>query len=296
MTKIPVGATIAQAYRFAFAGIVNLIRVSWLPLAGIIIVMFAIVLPALSNLMDALSGQGAGTSGAAFLRLLPAYLVMMLLFFVQIAAIAQSALGLPQSAGWLVFPFGKPLWRLIGAFLIFLLILVAISILLGVVMGLVIVAIGGNAAGAGHVVLIGLAVRLLAYALLAFLFVRLGFLLTPAAVEGPGLGLVRSWKLSRGRFWRLFAILLAVTLPFVVLEVAVLVWFVPHMPMPVAGPDAAQYQATVLEWESALFARLQSHWPVTATLWGLATLILYGLLVGAQCFAYRRVTEGGAAD
>ena len=51
---------------------------------------------------------------------------------------------------------------------------------------------------------------------LIYILVRLGFLLAPAAAMEGGFGLERSWKLTKGNFWRIVAIGLATLLPIVI--------------------------------------------------------------------------------
>ena len=50
-----------------------------------------------------------------------------------------------------------------------------------------------------------------------FAVLRLGFLLTPVVVAENRISLRRPWELSRGNFWRIFAIALAIVIPLALL-------------------------------------------------------------------------------
>ena len=59
------------------------------------------------------------------------------------------------------------------------------------------------------------------YAILIFFGVRLGFYLAPIAVAEGRISIARNWQLTSGNFWRIFAVALAVFLPFLLLNILV---------------------------------------------------------------------------
>jgi hypothetical protein len=297
MNKIPVGAVIAQAFIFTFGGIVNLVRASWLPLVLIFALFAGGVMPALSSLISAANGKAAALSvGPAFLLAFVAYIGILILFFAQMVAVAQSALSPSDDSGWFNLPLGKPLWRLLGAF--FLIILIFIGVMAGMIaLGAIIGAIAGVAAGAGGAApgvmagLVALVIGVLEYGLFIFLAVRLGALVTPVVVAEQSFGIRRSWALSRGNFWRLFAVLLVVFLPFAAIETVAMFLVMPAFPNIQPGASPQDIQAAMQAWQAAMLTGMQGHWYVLAPVFALFSLLFYGLLASAQCFAYRALVQ-----
>jgi hypothetical protein len=295
MSKIPVGATIAHAYRFTFGGFLNLVRLTWLPQVLIVGLMFTLLWPAMTTLMQAASGQAEAPGGMQILTVLLASLFILVLAFAVIAAIARAALGMADSGSWLNFPLGRPAWRLIGAFLLFLLICIGVAIVLILASFVLGFGIGALAAAAGTAViasLVKLVVMVLIYAVFAFVGIRLGFLLTPVVIAEEKIGMRRSWALSKGNFWRLLVIALGTLLPFFIAELLLLTFVLPPVPHLQPGEAPQQFQAAILAWEADYFTMIQSHWLILAPVLAVLTILVYGLLVGAQCFAYRAVTDG----
>src|SRR5579863_10443171 len=137
MNKIPVGATIAQSYRFAFRSFLKILGVMWLPMA-------ITMLPGIfiQQRMIALQGQISAGNLSVFRQiwpiLLPFYLVIFVLLFMQVIGIAKLALN-KAGPGWFYFSLGRPVWRLIGSFL---LLIVAVFVgWLAMVLGAVVVGI-----------------------------------------------------------------------------------------------------------------------------------------------------------
>jgi hypothetical protein len=312
MKKIPVGATIAHAYRFAFLDFFKILGVMWLPMA-------ILWLPGLfmKRQMMALSAQMGARNFSGFREMLwflvPFYLVALIFIFMQIIGIAQLALGRRSGPAWFYFSLGKPVWRLIGSFLLFMLACI----------------IGWLAALLGDL-LIGYLLKLLIRTLLAFFIaspysspvamvigflaaviliapwcgliycaVRLSFLLTPVvAAQEDGLALARSWILGLGNFWRMFAVLLVVFIPFLILEFAVVFGFlfkgISFPPPHASAAQLAAYQAALnaqgLEMMNIMFHYWYICYPITIAV----IVVFYGMSVGAQCFAYRTLTDGDA--
>ena len=114
MKKIPVGATIAHAYRFAFGQAGTMLRAIWLPLLAQMVVVF-FLLKRLALLTAAMQAQDPSvtTLVGPVLLLFP---LAVILFFVQLPAAMETALGNPPRS-WFTFHLDKPMWRLLGGFL-----------------------------------------------------------------------------------------------------------------------------------------------------------------------------------
>src|ERR1700743_3322853 len=123
MPKIPVAATIAHAYRFAFGGFVNVVSIIWLPWLILTVGGFLLRSPIVALSTAITTHNFLGISHLLVL-LVQFYLVTMILLFMQITGITQQALGLRTGSPYYYFSLGMPVWRLIGAFLLTVLILI----------------------------------------------------------------------------------------------------------------------------------------------------------------------------
>ena len=302
MAKIPVGATIAQAYRFAFGDFLKILGVMWPS-------MLLMWLPSLlmRKQMTALSAQKAAQDYSSLHALWPLlmlfYLVALVLIIVQVVGIAQLALGRHKGPVWFYFELGKPVWRLIGSFLLLILAFIAgwIATLLGAfifgfILALITKAVNTTAIAIGISVLAVIAL----FCAYIYCWVRLTFLLIPVvAAQEEGLALGRSWTLGLGNFWRMFAVFLATVGPFIILECVFVFGFlfrgITFPPPHAAADQVAAYQAAVNARSAEMMNAIYSHWYIAYPLALIFVVVFYGLAVGAQCFAYRALTEGGAS-
>ena len=302
MAKIPVGATIAQAYRFAFGDFLKILGVMWPS-------MLLMWLPSLlmRKQMTALSAQMAAQDYSSLRQLWPLiflfYLVALVLIIVQVIGIAQVALGRHKGPVWFYFELGKPVWRLIGSFLLLILAFIAGWIatllgafILGFVLALITKALNIAAIAIGISVLVVIAL----FCAFVYCWVRLTFLLIPVvAAQEEGLALGRSWTLGLGNFWRMFAVFLATVGPFIILEIVFVFGFMFKgitFPPPHATADqVAAYQAAINARSAEMMNAIYSHWYIAYPLALVFVVVFYGLAVGAQCFAYRALTEGEAS-
>jgi hypothetical protein len=295
--KIPVGATIARAYGFAIGNILNNLGAIWLPVAILYGLLIVFAKPYSAAVMTL-----ASHDVQAILRLLPyillGYAILFVLITAQIAALTKEALQLRTGSAWLQFPFGASAWRLMLAWLG--LCLVVIMLYIGCIIGVAIFgAIAGFVAaqypGAFSPVIMVIIVILLVIATLVILFyciVRLSFLMAPVAVAEGKRPLQRSWELTRRNFWRSFIVLLAIWLPFIVIDFAYLTWSL--------GPDfiasgfAARSPDALALWRAQeqdlmlhTLQRSQEYWYIAYPIGLALALVLYGALTGASAFAYR---------
>jgi len=302
MAKIPVGATIAQAYRFAFGDFIKILGVMWPS-------MLLMWLPSLlmRKQMTALSAQMAAQDYSSLRQLWPLiflfYLVALVLIIVQVIGIAQVALGRHKGPVWFYFELGKPVWRLIGSFLLLILAFIAGWIatllgafILGFVLALITKALNIAAIAIGISVLVVIAL----FCAFVYCWVRLTFFLIPVvAAQEEGLALGRSWTLGLGNFWRMFAVFLATVGPFIILEIVFVFGFMFKgitFPPPHATADqVAAYQAAINARSAEMMNAIYSHWYIAYPLALVFVVVFYGLAVGAQCFAYRALTEGKAS-
>src|SRR5579883_779118 len=294
MKKIPVGATIGYAYRFAFSKAPVLLRAMWLPLlAQLVLVFFLIRRSAL--LLAAMQAQDPSATNLMGPILL-LFAAAAILFFVQLTAAMETAMGSPPQS-WFHFPLGRKMWRLLGGFLVGCLAisaaaLAALLLLWVISVGLDLVLKAAPGSRPVIAVLVGVLVAVYGYSLF-FFAVRFLFLLAPSNVSEPTLGVVRAWHLSAGNFWRALVIIIAIMLPISILQYAYDVALVGFPPVG-QGMSKEAAQAAETSWRIAELNALASHWYITLPFMALLLLFQFGAGCAAQVFAYRALTEDSA--
>jgi hypothetical protein len=276
--KIPVGQTIASAYRFAFGHLGAIIGLSWVPLVLVAVLQF---LPYAAGHNPMVQPDNLTQAGQQALEGIGSFFLVLLLYSIVYVAVTRQALGLRRGTAIVHFALGAAELRVFGALLLFMLVIVGMVMAFGIAIALL-----GALAGAIKQPVVAIVVALLLLAGLgAFLFiiVRLGFLIAPVTVAEEQISLSRGWILTAGNFWRLFAVLLAIGIPlFLVYAAGTAAIAGPEFfaPLPMA-PEAMQ---------QALNARLASfgqHMPLYIGLTLLIAPFSLGLNLGAAAFAYR---------
>jgi hypothetical protein len=195
------------------------------------------------------------------------------------------------------------MWRLLGALLLMTLALLGLIIVLIIATAIILFCFRLGL-GAAHISdaaikdILGFDTALaflVGYCAAIFCALRFGFLICVTTIAEGKITIARSWELSRKNFWRIFVILLAVFLPFLVLEFAVMAaaGLFPHLPPP--GATVQQIQAFRVErrqYTAAAMHRMQHYWYFFYPIMGVLTVYIYGVLAGAQTFAYRALTDG----
>jgi hypothetical protein len=260
--------------------------------------------------MTALSAQMAVRDYSSLRELWPLlmlfYVVAFVLILVQVIGIAQLALGRHKGPVWFYFELGKPVWKLIGSLLLLIaalfigwLAVVLADLLVGFLMRLLVGSFGHGilAAILGFLAFV---VMLVPPCALFYCAIRLTFLLVPVvAAEEEGFALARSWTLGLRNFWRMFVILLATLGPFIVLEFALVFGFlfkgIAFPPLHATGPQTGAYQAAVHARTQEMMGSMYHYWYISFPLTIVFVVLFYGLCTGAQCFAYRSLTDGEAS-
>jgi hypothetical protein len=292
MNKIPVGQTIRFAYDFTFGQIGTVIGLIWIPTLAYAVANFFLLGVSYPALAETLETGVAPTGGQAFLPFIPLLLSTVLLALVGVP-ITQQALGLRKGPAFAHFAPGIDELRVFGGLWSLYLLMVMLVFFLSLLV--VSLAAGGAAvasAGAAPALILGVSVLCLAgFCALIYASVRLGFLLVPAALDGGGFGLTRSWELTKGNFWRIVAVALATMLPvFLVLDIADSIILGPQT----ADPGAAKDMAGLLRVFAGQLRAMQPHMPMLMGVNFLISPVLYGLLFAPAAFAYR-VLSGKAA-
>lgn len=273
MTKIPVADSIRFAYTFTLGQIGAIIGLAWLPL---VVVAFLQFLPyALGTVYTAASANSAEAAGATFVNLALSTTALVL-YGMNFVSVTRQALGLRQGAASIHFSLGWPEWRMFVAIVVCGLILTA-ALGLYVILGSLLFP-----KQPGDTLLSAFAAAYAIAGFCAFVWfaLRLVFVLAPVIVAEERIDLVRAFLLTRGNFWRILAITLAITLPLLFVQCAALAAIV--------GPDL--FAPLPLDATAALSERLRlldRHMPALIGLALMLTPFNLGLVFGASSFAYR---------
>ncbi len=283
MSKIPVIRTVAYAYSFTFGQLGSVIATAWLPMLVLAAASYLVAVNTYPPLIAALESGIFGGMGSLLGLMLVWIAVMIVLYSVIYVALTRLALGLPMKSGLVRVSLGAAEWRGVGSILALALIaflfLIAYSLLLRTATTM--------PAGGGVVALLA---AFAVYLAMIFCVVRLGFLMFPAnAAEGAGLA--RSWELTAGNFWRIFAVVLLTALPlscaFVLAEYAVLGsdYF---LPPPAEGASAPAAMARQIQMTL-------DHLPALIALGTVVSPVFSGVMASASAFAYRALVPPSEA-
>jgi hypothetical protein len=289
--KIPVGATIGGAYRFAFGRFFGVLGVVWLPSALTIAAIWFLlrdVTPPSANPADA--KEAFDNFQLFYASVMGPFYILQLVFWVAgtMIEVGLTKLALGGRAPIAYFDLGPSFWRLFGANLI---LFVAVMVLI-VPFVLVVIALGGIAGAMTHaaggdggvdpsaipwVVLGAIAVGVAAFIGFYYAYLRAWFLLAPVVVAEKHIDLRPGWRLARGNVLRIFVILLAVTIPPLLLLVVAEI---------IAFATVLSYRWTTFP-DAAFFAE---RWPVFAgavAVAALGWLLATAAAMGARAVAYR---------
>lgn len=283
MPRISVVETIRHAYAFAFGQIGAIIGLVWLPLMIMAVLQF---LPyAIGTAHPPVAGDRAATAGDQFVNFACSVGVLAL-YAMNAVSVTRQALGLTQGAASFHFALGWPEWRMFSAIVICGLLLVAAIgsyILIGS-------AILPRLSGGVLPDVVADTYTLAGLCALVWFALRLVFLVAPVIVTEDRVDLVRAFMLTGRNFWRILGVVLAVTVPPLLVQCVALAFIAgPAFFAPL--PSDAATAATELEQRFSLFDR---HMPSVIGL----TLILapfnLGLVLGAAAHAYRALvpTDG----
>jgi hypothetical protein len=271
MNKLPVGQTITDAYGFTFTQLGTIIGLIWFPMVVSTLLNF------LPQLADGYGGQAPVGAGAV--ESLAVLLLTLLLSAIMYVAVARQALGLRTGPAVFHFALGQPEFRVYGALLIiyFLIGLAALAQLEAQTVG------GQVASFAAFLALPGVL-------FIVYLAIRFGFILVPAIVAENRLDFARIWTMTRGNFWRIFAVIVAIAAPLWLIEctsaVALMGKDIEAALPPAQTTDPAVLQQHVVALED-VFSR---HMPQLMFIWLITAPFSLGLSLAASASAYRALS------
>lgn len=274
MARIPVVATIRDAYSFTINHLGGIIGLIWVPMLLLIVMFFFSIHRYYSDVIEVLNGGNASILGPTLLMMLGFVVAALLLQAIMYVSVVQLALGQRTAPAVAHFAFGPAEWRMFRAFLAF------VGLLLAIVIP---VAMLGRAAmgavGTASPQMLGLV--LVMYGII-LLFMPRFLALLPAISAGETVPVLRrAWQLSSGNFGRLLLVLIAVFGPifigFGILEMLL------ASQMPAAAPAGATEKAQMV----AAVMRARQMLPYMSGLAFLVTPLMIGLFSGASVAAWR---------
>jgi hypothetical protein len=227
MKKIPVETTIIGAYRFLFERIVTVVGTLWFPY--LLLAVFGVGLAYLIVPHDWLIGNPpifdpehfdpGSIDWSVFVRLefgVLAFGVMALLAAAMVVAgLMRSALGLKKTATYFYFSLGAPVWRMLIAYVLYIILFAVTAVVLTLAVGLGAFLGLPAISGIPYLGLLALQAVAVIAAFLLFIYaaLRMAFFLPAVVVAEGKIGLCRAWKLGKGNFWRIFVTMLLILLP-----------------------------------------------------------------------------------
>jgi hypothetical protein len=280
--KIPVGQTISGAYNFAFTRFLSILAIVWLPYAVFAAIAVGLALLAVPDLPRMLMTHDIDIE--AMMGLSRVVLLIAIIGFIMSSMITvglqRKALGKQSATVWYYFSLGAPVWRMAAAFFLAGLVVVFIAIVISGACAAIWVA-AGSIPGAGWTV------RIVAIAagicFLIYIATRLLFFLPAVVTAEETIGIERAWILSRGNFWRIVLVWLAVILP-----VAIAFWIVsravlgPLVPWPHAHMGTREI-LRMFATQSTAFA------PLILAVEFVERVVILGVANGAVANAYLAV-------
>ncbi len=302
MNRISVGQTVAFAYRFTFGHIGTVIGLIWIPLLVFCIGQFFFMNYYVKTILAVGTGASPAALGPLLLSLIGFLLTALLVSALISAAVTRQAMGLRTGPAIVYFSFGTAEFNLFVSLIAVGLVLIVVTIGTAILVRVLLMAAnsaikaGQLPAQQGNLILllaqdVG---QLILLGVLGFVGARLTFVLAPVTISEGRIDLIRAWTLTKGNFWRIFAIGAAVLLPIAVVggmgEVAIL------------GPAYFAEQLAPATDQAAATARammqLQTMLAHEPELLGLGLILgpfIYGLMYSAGAFAYRQLTASAPA-
>jgi hypothetical protein len=268
MNKLPVGQTIIDAYGFTFTQLGTIIGLIWFPT----------VISTLLNFLPQLADGYADTNvaGASAVESLAVLLLTLLLSAIVYVAVARQALGLRKGPAVFHFALGQPEFRVYGALLViyFLIVLAALA------------QVEAQSVG-GPVSMFATFIALPGLVFIIYMVVRFGFILVPAIVTENRIDFAHIWALTRGNFWRMFAVVLAVAIPLWLIECTSMLALMGKDLQAALPPDQTADPQALQRHVQALEEVFRHHMPQLMFIWLIMAPFSLGLSLAASASAYR---------
>jgi hypothetical protein len=291
MHKIPVVRTIAFAYRFLIREIGIVLGICWLPALMFSGANYLTRLYAIEN-RAGLEINDPQTEGALFLLTVLSLAATLYASSVVAVGITRQVMGHERPPGVLLLYFaaGRSEWRMLGAYILFMLAAVALIVAAAFVAALAFLIAGAPLTTPERMMptAANIVAAFVAWTALLSAFVgivQVGFLLPPAVVMDEKGGLRRTYELAKGNVWRLVAITIALGLPILLLVAGAEAAIVESA----LGPNAANLSPTeFLEKAGQAMEQKLGAWQIFSAI---MFILGSGLIYSGAAFAYRERTS-----
>jgi hypothetical protein len=298
--------TIDDTYKFAISNILSIFGIAWFP---VLIMIAAIGGAAWLLLPDLRSIDWSATPGIAhnqavfagigfkFVGLIfPIELLFYLLFAMIQVGMQRKALGLIEGPVFAYFSLGGAVWRLLGGMIAAgILFVIGCALTFGAVS--VVYWAGEHYALPGIYGLVEFLATIAAICLAFYVAVRLFFFIPPAVVAEGGFGIVRSWELGAGNFWRIVVIFLATVFgPMIAISMVsqiIVMPFISSAMLQAQHAAAVGRQLSPQQLWDTMAPALHNFLPIYIVFQIVTMPIVFGLSAAASAFAYRNLTRSG---
>lgn len=275
MARVPVVATIRDAYSFTVNNLGGIIGLIWVPMLLLTVMGFFSLHRYYSDFIEAMNGGNAAALGPSMLMMIGYLIAALLMQAIMYVSVVQLALGQRTAPAIAHFAFGPAEWRMFRSFLAFVGLLLALVIPVFVIGGAVL----GTAGARGYQMLI---LVLAVYGILLMSMPRFLALLPAVSVGETAPVLRRAWQLSAGNFGRLLLVLIAVFGPVSIALGILEMVLASQLSLPAVAAGATEKEQMV-----AAVTRAQKMLPVMSGLAFLIYPLLIGLFSGASVSAWR---------
>lgn len=295
MNKISVGETILHGYGFAARRVLGNIGLTWLA-AVFYAVAAGYWLQQFCTTMLVSPHPGSELNDFALFDLLCLVVVTALGSAVLARTLTGAALEPRGEIMTAYLAVAKREWTLFLSLLRLYVFVIAgvfaVVFLGGMAIRMALPMIGANVQwhGIGALPVMNMAVVIAAFAVMATLVVRLGFFAAPVASAEGSSGMLRTWSLSHGNSWRVFAVVLGLSVP------ALLLWVAAEWAL--IGNDLVAAVTSALSSNhnsTAFYQLLDANAPAIAGLWALLITVLNMVFAGASVPAYATVRDNVAS-
>lgn len=278
MRRIPVVATIRDAYVFTATHLGGIISLIWVPMVLVTVMGFFSLQRYYTDFSAALTSNNTATLAPSLLMMLCYLVAALLLWAIMYVAVVQLALGARTVPVFAHFAFGNLEWRMFRALVAFagLCLLLVMPVF---VLGTAALKAAGVQAGPAQM-------GLVFYVIVALVTPRFLALLPAIAVGENTPVLRRAWMLSTGNFWRLLAVLLGIFGPVFLVFIGIDMALMGHG-APLSGDEQ--------ELMRAALSRARATLPLISGLWFLISPLIVGLFAGASVSAWRTLKDEPAA-
>jgi hypothetical protein len=296
--KIPFERTIAAAYRFVVQNFVSVLGIGWFPFLLVALVAAALlstVFPQLDLVLQ--SGQEKWSQeqlAQLFAPMMGAGIVFAIVIILAAAMVMvgmmRKALGQHPGPVYFYFSLGGQVWRMVGAYILLLLLFWAVTVAIAIGIGIVSFLLSKAAPSAQGPVTVFLVCVALLWGIYAA--VRVQFFLPAVVVAENHIGIRRSWNLGRGNFWRIVGIVIAIVLPIGIVH-SILTNVLLQTSV---APQSMMTPEEVRLYLEATIRAMKRVWPILVLIELLYMNIVTGLAVGAIANAYNAVTGTTSSD